>query len=108
MYRMERYWPVSRSRRNRPQWCESSSSLKASDGVLQPRVFRGRRLSVGRDSSDRSVMIAHGCTLPDGTRAEMRAIRDAARQKNEETPVTPCLQGHASSARLRYPVKCDI
>ena len=30
----------------RPRWCESSSSLKASDGVLQPRVFRGRRLSV--------------------------------------------------------------
>ena len=30
----------------RPRWWESSSSLKASDGVLQPRVFRGRRLSV--------------------------------------------------------------
>ena len=30
----------------RPRWCESSSSLKASDGVFQPRVFRGRRLSV--------------------------------------------------------------
>ena len=27
----------------RPRWCESSSSLKASD---EPRVFRGRRLSV--------------------------------------------------------------
>ena len=27
---------------------------------------------------------------PDATREEMRAIRDAARQKNEETPVTPC------------------
>ena len=30
----------------RPRWCESSSSLKASDGVFQPSVFRGRRLSV--------------------------------------------------------------
>ena len=30
----------------RPRGCESSSSLKASDGVLQPRVFRGRWLSV--------------------------------------------------------------
>ena len=30
----------------RPHWCESSSSLKASEGVLQRRVFRGRRLSV--------------------------------------------------------------
>ena len=29
----------------RPRWCESSSALKASDGVLQQRVFRGRRLS---------------------------------------------------------------
>ena len=30
----------------RPHWCESSSSLKTSEGVLQLRVFRGRRLSV--------------------------------------------------------------
>ncbi len=27
--------------------------------------------------------------VPDATRDERRAIRDAARQKNEETPVTP-------------------
>ena len=27
--------------------------------------------------------------VPDATREERRAIRDAARQKNEETPVTP-------------------
>ena len=27
-------------------WCESSSSLKTTEGVLQLRVFRGRRLSV--------------------------------------------------------------
>ena len=30
----------------RPPWCERSSSLKTSEGVLQPSVFRGRRLSV--------------------------------------------------------------
>ena len=30
----------------RPHGCESSSSLKTSEGVLQLRVFRGRRLSV--------------------------------------------------------------
>ena len=38
------------------------------------------------DVSERIEDLSDG---PDATRDERRAIRDAARQKNEETPVTP-------------------
>ena len=40
--------------------------------------------------ADVSERIEDLSDVPDATREEMRAIRDAARQKNEETPVTPC------------------
>ena len=39
------------------------------------------------DVSERIEDLSDG---PDAPREEMRAIRDAARQKNEETPLTPC------------------
>ena len=39
--------------------------------------------------ADVSERIEDLSDVPDATREERRAIRDAARQKNEETPVTP-------------------
>ena len=39
--------------------------------------------------ADVSERIEDLSDVPDAPRDEMRAIRDAARQKNEETPVTP-------------------
>ena len=39
--------------------------------------------------ADVSERIEDLSDVPDATRDEMRTIRDAARQKNEETPVTP-------------------
>ena len=59
------------------------------------RTFSGRlgALSVHfppiQRVADVSERIEDLSDVPDATREERRAIRDAARQKNEETPVTP-------------------
>ena len=66
--------------------------LTANDGPNFLRAARALSLHVPpiQRVADVSERIEDLSDVPDAPRAEMRAIRDAARQKNEETPVTPC------------------
>ena len=65
--------------------------LTANDGPNFLRAARALSVHVPpiQRVADVSERIKDLSDVPDAPRAERRAIRDAARQKNEETPVTP-------------------
>ena len=65
--------------------------LKSTDSADFLRAARALSVHVPpiQRVADVSERIKDLSDVPDATREERRAIRDAARQKNEETPVTP-------------------
>ena len=56
--------------------------------------------------ADVSERIEDLSDVPDATRDEMRTIRDAARQKNEETPVTPWMDHSPECCGVAVVLRC--
>ena len=75
--------------------------LTANDGPNFLRAARALSVHVPpmQRVADVSERIEDLSDVPDATRDERRAIRDAARQKNEETPVTPWRDHAATTPR---------
>ena len=59
-----------------------------------------------RRVADVSERIEDLSDVPDATREERRAIRDAARQKNEETPVTPWRDNSPECCGVAVVLRC--